>query len=110
MVYFVHCYTPEEIKSEYRKQAMRLHPDKGGSDAAFRELNEQYQFRLKSAEKQSNLPEIFQVKGNYTYHRVKVMYTGCDNHWYKFRKDFGADVLIDSDHLFLIKDERMNIF
>lgn len=40
----------EEIKNAYRKKVQTHHPDAGGSDAAFRQLNEAYQEGLKQME------------------------------------------------------------
>ena len=40
--YFEKCTTHDEAKKLYRRLAMKLHPDKGGDDAAFQELNRQY--------------------------------------------------------------------
>ena len=35
---FEHCKTAEELKKEYHKAAIRLHPDNGGSEDAFKEM------------------------------------------------------------------------
>ena len=35
--------SPDDIKKAYRKKAHELHPDKGGSETAFKEVNEAYQ-------------------------------------------------------------------
>lgn len=43
----------EEIKKAYRKLAMRYHPDKGGDESKFKEINEAYD-TLGDAEKRSN--------------------------------------------------------
>lgn len=40
--YFENCTTHDEAKKLYRRLAMELHPDKGGCDAEFQELNRQY--------------------------------------------------------------------
>ena len=40
--YFETCSTNEEIKATYKKLAKQLHPDCGGSDADFQELQRQF--------------------------------------------------------------------
>ena len=42
MEYFKDCHSHDEAKKLYRKLALRFHPDKGGSEADFQELNRQY--------------------------------------------------------------------
>jgi len=42
MKYFFDCKNLEEAKLKYRKLAMELHPDKGGSNAQMSELTKQY--------------------------------------------------------------------
>lgn len=106
MLHFNDCYTPDEIKTRYRKLAMSLHPDKGGDPADFRELQQQYEFKLSQASREPQLPPFFHVDKAYTYFRAKVVYYQRDNHWYKFHKPGGADVWIDRDHLHLIKVEN----
>ena len=106
MLHFNDCFTPDEIKARYRKLAMSLHPDKGGTDAEFRDLQEQYERRLSQADREPQLPPYFHVDRHYTYFRAKVTYYQRDNHWYKFHKMAGADIWIDRDHLHLIKVEN----
>jgi len=45
-MYFDNCHTAADCKTEYRKLAKQLHSDKGGSDAAFQEMQAEYQKRL----------------------------------------------------------------
>ena len=42
MNYFQNCKTHDEAKKVYRQWAMHLHPDKGGTEKDFQELNRQY--------------------------------------------------------------------
>lgn len=41
--YFAGCNTNEEIKAMYKKMAKALHPDCGGSEEAFKDLQKQYE-------------------------------------------------------------------
>ncbi len=49
--------SPEEIKKAYRKKAVKLHPDHGGSEADFKELNEAYD-ALKNPEKRARYDQF----------------------------------------------------
>jgi len=40
--HFRKCKSREDAEKLYRKLAMEFHPDKGGSDEDFREMNEEY--------------------------------------------------------------------
>ena len=42
MKYFNNPKTAEELKSEYRKLAMKYHPDRGGSEEIMKEINREY--------------------------------------------------------------------
>lgn len=46
-VYFINCVTEEEVRIEYRKLAFTCHPDHGGSNAAFQDLQNQYNKSLR---------------------------------------------------------------
>ena len=37
MNYFIKCKTLDEAKTQFKKQALKLHPDKGGETADFQE-------------------------------------------------------------------------
>jgi curved DNA-binding protein CbpA len=39
----------DEIKKAFRKKALLLHPDQGGSDQAFRELQEAFQYLISAS-------------------------------------------------------------
>lgn len=45
---FLHLNKLEEVKKEFRRQCFTHHPDQGGTDADFREINRMYQERLKT--------------------------------------------------------------
>lgn len=44
--------TADEIKKAFRRKAMELHPDQGGSDEAFRELKEAFEYLITSQTKE----------------------------------------------------------
>lgn len=49
--YFADAFSLEDVKQRYRNLAKELHPDNGGNDTDFAELNRQYVWALKQAEK-----------------------------------------------------------
>lgn len=104
--YFANCHTPAEVKLMYRKLAMVMHPDKGGSAADFRELKSQYDIAANSCSHQTLLPEYFTTKQHYEYHRVRVFYYGRNGYWYKFKKANGVRVFVDAGHINLIFEVR----
>lgn len=40
--YFENCKTAEELKAAYRKAAIKLHPDNGGNEEAFKEMQAEF--------------------------------------------------------------------
>ncbi len=106
MKYFNNCHTPSEIKDQYRYWCKKLHPDKGGNSVEFREMQEEYELvenYVGGAEKQNTLPNYFETNGAYEYFRRKVKYEGVYfNHYYRFTQDYGAEILIDRQHINLI--------
>ena len=42
MRYFENCNTIEELKAEYRRLAMKNHPDRGGDEETMKAINQQY--------------------------------------------------------------------
>lgn len=41
--YFDHCESLDEAKKEYKRLALKLHPDRGGDTAAFQEMQNQFE-------------------------------------------------------------------
>lgn len=111
--HFPHCHTPEEIKAQYRYWSKKLHPDMGGNDADFRNMHNEYESAIRQINGNINrntLPEYFDKRGSYEYYFRAVKYVGVYyNHYYKFIQDFGADILIDIDHVRLIFEKRRGI-
>ena len=105
-MYFDNCFTPSELKEQYRYWCKSLHPDKGGDKAQFQEMQKQY--KIKKTEVNNNefvntMPNIFSRKESYEYYYRPVVYVGIlFNHYYKFIQKFGAEILIDANHIRLI--------
>lgn len=57
--------TEQEIKSAFRKKALKVHPDVGGSDAEFKELYSAFETCLHSVEPELeiNLDDLFKGTG-----------------------------------------------
>ena len=41
-MYFDHCQNLNELKSSYKKLAMKHHPDMGGGEATMKEVNAEH--------------------------------------------------------------------
>lgn len=46
MKFFNECKTQDEIKATFKKLAMLNHPDRGGSEAIMKEINNEYSFAI----------------------------------------------------------------
>jgi molecular chaperone DnaJ len=86
-----HNATPSEIKKAYYKLAHKYHPDKGGDEKKFKEVNEAYQV-LSNKEKRSQYDRFGQV-----FEGGRGFEPGFDFHWAwrsgspKPGMDFGFD-------------------
>lgn len=54
MKYFINCHTLEELKKEYRRLAMKHHPDHGGDLETMKAINAQYEEAFDRLKKQHN--------------------------------------------------------
>ena len=54
MKYFANCRTLDELKKEYRRLAMKHHPDHGGDTATMQAINNEYHDRFEVLKKQHN--------------------------------------------------------
>lgn len=52
--YFSNINTVEELKEQYRKLALKYHPDRGGSNEEMAEINNQYEEILKKLSGEKN--------------------------------------------------------
>lgn len=68
MNYFANLNTVEQIKSEYRRLAMKHHPDRGGDTATMQEINAQYLAALQGCHGQTTMGSDKQ-EHRYWYHR-----------------------------------------
>lgn len=51
MKYFINTpYTAETLKNEYRELCKKLHPDTGGNEEAFKEMNAEYNSILQNVQ------------------------------------------------------------
>ena len=46
MKYFAHCHTLDELKAEYRRLAIKHHPDHGGDPETMKEINAEHDQRF----------------------------------------------------------------
>lgn len=65
--FFKDCKTEQETKTAYRQLSKILHPDIGGTDEQFKELNRQYHAKLKSLNGSYN-SKYDESRGKNQYH------------------------------------------
>ena len=112
MSYFTDCHTPEQLRSNYRYWSKVLHPDMPeGDKVRFQQMQNEYEsakWRVNTTK--NTMPNVFDRSVNYEYYRKSVKYVGVVyNHYYKFVQDFGADILIDLEHIRLVFEKRIMI-
>lgn len=110
-MHFNNCHTPDELYTQYRYWAKKLHPDSGGNHHDFIEMKTEYENRKTEINNYvDRLPDFFRKSISYEYFRRKVNYIGTVyGYYYKFIQDFGADILIDLDNVKLIYEQRKYI-
>lgn len=52
-----------EVKSAYRKLALKFHPDRGGDQEKMKEINEAYEYIVKNKEMYDNTLRLRPVRG-----------------------------------------------
>lgn len=70
--YFTDCKTAEELKAEYRRQAIRLHPDNGGDEEEFKIMQAEFTAmfdRLKNIHTTKD-GETYEKTGEYATHET----------------------------------------
>ena len=96
--YFDECRTEEELKQAYRKEARRLHPDNGGSDAEFQEMKNQFDQAFE------RLQNIHQAAGGGTWNGTGTKYENG-----KTAKQAAAEFMAMIDQLLKYPDLQIEI-
>ena len=75
MKYFENLSTMEIVKKQYRKLAMKYHPDRGGSEEIFKIINNEYEEALNIAKKN----ELKKTKSKKEEDFIKNQYKNSSN-------------------------------
>lgn len=75
MKYFENLSTMEIVKKQYRKLAMKYHPDRGGSEEIFKEINNEYEEALNIAKNN----ELRKTKSKKEEDFIKNQYKNSSN-------------------------------
>lgn len=71
MTYFTHVSTLDELKAEYRRLAMKHHPDRGGDTETMKEINRQHDELFEKLKAAHNAKADADTTGR-TYHTTET--------------------------------------
>ena len=75
MKYFKDLNSMEAVKKQYRKLAMKYHPDRGGDEEVFKQINNEYE----QAMEQAKINETRKAKTKKEEDFIKSQYTNSKN-------------------------------
>ena len=75
MKYFKNLNSMEEVKKQYRKLAMKYHPDRGGNEEIFKQINNEYE----EAMEQAKINETKKAKTKKEEDFIKSQYMNSKN-------------------------------
>ena len=75
MKYFKDLNSMEEVKKQYRKLAMKYHPDRGGNEEVFKQINKEYEQAMEKAK----IKETKKAKTKQEEDFIKSQYTNSKN-------------------------------
>lgn len=75
MKYFKNLETMEEVKKQYRKLAMKFHPDRGGDEEIFKAINNEYEEAIEYAKRN----ELNKTKTKKEEDFIKSQYRNSNN-------------------------------
>ena len=75
MKYFKDLSSMEAVKKQYRKLAMKYHPDRGGDEETFKQINNEYE----EAMEQAKINETKKAKTKKEEDFIKSQYTNSKN-------------------------------